>query len=180
MDRTRLGREFCGRRLVEAQGWEFQPHADVTWFLQELSAPHVALNQIVDLFSRVQKDLTNAWGRAIRLEAIEKEVLLLRQRIGHLEQDRLLSLVVRSLAPEPYRLLRPLEVSVRREEDTYIATFYDANLSASGDTPEEAVMNLKDVVVAAHEALSGLNPEQLGPGPAEQIAVLKEFIEPEQ
>ncbi|GAF95929.1 unnamed protein product, partial [marine sediment metagenome] len=36
----------------------------------------------------------------------------------------------------------------------YIATFFDANISASGDTQTEAIFNLKDMIVGTFEILS--------------------------
>jgi len=57
-----------------------------------------------------------------------------------------------------------------------VASFFDANLSASGDTEREAVSNLKDMIVLSLEMFEKLSDEQLGPGPARQKVVLADFV----
>jgi len=68
---------------------------------------------------------------------------------------------------------------VRFEQDQYIASFYDANLGASGDTQEEAVSNLKDVLLSTYDILTGMSEDELGPGPLQQRKVLEEFVRKE-
>lgn len=85
---------------------------------------------------------------------------------------------IQSFAPEPYELRRDLHVLVRPDGDSFVASFVDANVSASGDTPEDAVANLKDLIVLLLVRLSQEPPNKLGKGPARQLAVLKEFLRP--
>ena len=47
-------------------------------------------------------------------------------------------------------------------DDEFVATFYDANINASGDTREDAVENLKDVLVNTFRRYSELGENQLG------------------
>jgi hypothetical protein len=83
---------------------------------------------------------------------------------------------ITTFAPEPYELRRPLIVLVQQEEEGFTASHFDANLHASGDTEEEAFRNLKSLVLDAFDSLCAEPPEQLGPEPKRQFAVLKEFI----
>ena len=110
------------------------------------------------------------------LEALAKEVLLLKERLIRLEEEQAVRVPIQSLSPEPYELLRPFEVVVRKCDDQFLATFYDANLSASGDTDIEAVSNLKDIIIGTLEVLLEHDESHLGPGPRQQLEVLASFI----
>jgi len=82
---------------------------------------------------------------------------------------------VQSFYPEAIVIIKPFSVVVSWTGEDFVATFYDANLNASGDTDEEAFSNLKDVIVATFELLT-LSRDNLGPGPRMQLGVLEEFI----
>lgn len=84
---------------------------------------------------------------------------------------------IESFFPESIKVLRPLKILVRSEGDDFLASFFDANINASGDTAAEAILNLKDMIVATMDLLDGLPKEKLGPGPKRQIDVLRHFLE---
>jgi hypothetical protein len=113
---------------------------------------------------------------AARLEALEKEVLLLRERVAKLEVAAPVCVMVDTLVPEHYELKKPFHVLIEPTGEEYVASFLDANLSASGDTQAEALHNLKDIVIGSYEILSRHDPSELGPGPTRELAVLKEFL----
>jgi len=81
-----------------------------------------------------------------------------------------------TLAPGPFDLLVEIPAIIQHVDDSFVATFFDANLSASGDTREEAVQNLKTLIVEVFEDLESEPPEKLGPEPRRQLAVLHETI----
>lgn len=83
---------------------------------------------------------------------------------------------VQSLDPEPLDVLAPIEAVIRPSDGGFVATFFDANVNASGETETEAFENLKDMLVATFEEFSALGSERLGPEPARQLAVLRRFI----
>lgn len=116
------------------------------------------------------------YREAARIEAIEKEFVLLKQRMLELEQMASLVVPVQTFSPEPYEITTPFHVVVNAEDDQWVATWFDANLNASGDTREEAISNLKDIIVAVFESLSGHSADRLGRGPAKQLQVLRKFI----
>ena len=60
--------------------------------------------------------------------------------------------------------------------DEYIASFYDANLSTSGDTVEEAYDNLKNIIISYFNILNRHKENELGPGPLMQKKVLNHFM----
>ena len=51
------------------------------------------------------------------------------------------------------KIKKELHAVVRSHGDEHIATFFDANISASGDTETEAVSNLKDTIIGIFECL---------------------------
>lgn len=119
------------------------------------------------------------WREVARLDTLEKEVVLLKDRCAVLERLAPILVPIETLAPEPYRVVKPFHVVVRCQDDEYIASFFDANLSASGDTGEEAVANLKDIIVGTFEILRGVEENEFGPGPLQQRHVLEEFMRKE-
>ena len=96
--------------------------------------------------------------------------------IGPVVRPYAMTVPITTFAPEPYELRRPLVVLVQPEEEGFTASHFDANLHASGDTEEEAFRNLKSLVLDVFDSLCAEPPEQLGPEPKRQFAVLKEFI----
>ncbi len=100
----------------------------------------------------------------------------MKNRIAKIEAEAPIIAPIESLAPEPYDIYKPIHTVVRKQGDEYIATFYDANLSASGDTDTEAIYNLKDIIVGTFEILSSHERIDLAPGPARQLDVLESFI----
>jgi predicted RNase H-like HicB family nuclease len=119
--------------------------------------------------------LLAGWREATRLDAIETEVLLLKERVAQVERSAPVCVPIETFAPEPYKVLKPFHVVVQAQEDEYVASFLDANLNASGSTQAEAVSNLKDVILAVFDCLNE-QQARLGPGPARQLGVLTEFV----
>ena len=65
---------------------------------------------------------------------------------------------------------------MRSEEDCYVATLFDANISSSGDTREEAVTNLKDLMLMIFQSLEHESESDLGPAMVRQKKVLQSLI----
>ena len=84
---------------------------------------------------------------------------------------------ITSFAPEPFVVSRPMSVVIQPLDGEHLATFFDANLNASGETQEEAFANLKDVMLATFQMLERMTDSQLGPGPRRQRAVLLECLQ---
>jgi len=82
---------------------------------------------------------------------------------------------VQTLSQYGHVLLKPFTVAIEQSGDSYVATFYDAGISASGDNETEAFQNLTDMISATFE-LGSRHDIKLGPGPARQLAVLREFV----
>lgn len=133
-------------------------------------APDLEVTEVINDVLRCR------WEEIARIKAIETELTMLKERCLLLETSGPAIAPIETLAPEPYVLTKPIPAVVRREGEEYTASFFDANLGASGQTQIEAVFNLKDVVVAAFELLGGMDDACLGPGPLQQKKVLEEYI----
>jgi len=83
---------------------------------------------------------------------------------------------ITTLAPEPYELMRDIPAVVQPVGDEFIATFFDANISTAGDTQEEAVSNLRSLILDTFEYFDAEAPESLGPEPTRQLGVLRKFL----
>jgi dCTP deaminase len=84
-----------------------------------------------------------------------------------------LSLYINTL-DEPYEVVQPIPVVVRRSKDSYIAAFFDGNVHASGETDQEAVDNLRDVLVLTLESLK--DETNLSSDTARELMALRQFI----
>ena len=133
-------------------------------------------SEVPALLGDLAAKLRMNWKDAVRLESIERDLLTLKGRVAQLQNNGPTVVPIDTLAPDPFTVVRPFHVTVEPYEDEYRASFLDANLSVFGETRAEAVWALKDIIAATFEMLSELGEKKLGPGPARQFRVLREFI----
>ncbi|MFN2476452.1 MAG: hypothetical protein ABR526_08955 [Chthoniobacterales bacterium] len=112
----------------------------------------------------------------LRLSLIEKVVLELRHVIAELLERRVIQISIDSLGVEDLVLRRPITVVVESANDCFTATFFDANINASGDSEVEAVENLKEIIVSVFHRFVELGDARLGSGPRKQFAELRSVI----
>jgi hypothetical protein len=129
-----------------------------------------------DQFLQLAEELLARWREAARIEAVERAIVLLKDRVSQLEQNAPVIVPIETLDPEPYQLLKPFHAVVMSQDDEYVATWFDAGLSASGSTQEEAIFNLKDILVATWESLACHTEDQLAAGIKNQLRILREFV----
>ncbi len=84
---------------------------------------------------------------------------------------------ITSFAPEPYSLLYPIEIRIEPAQGSFVAFFFDANISASGDNQQQAFGNLKSLILDVYDSLRAEPPDRLGPEPKRQLAVLESYLE---
>jgi predicted RNase H-like HicB family nuclease len=113
-----------------------------------------------------------------QFQQLSEQVDQLTERLADLESlvRAPTTALIQSFAPEPYRLLQPIQVTIEPEADGFVASFFDANISASGETEQEAFENLKGLTLDIFDSLGREAPERLGPEPARQLAVLRSLI----
>jgi hypothetical protein len=86
-------------------------------------------------------------------------------------------IVISDIGSEKYKLAYPINASLRQEDtDEYVASFGEAELSRSGDTPKEAIDWLKSSVVTVYDLFKNRNADQLGPLPTRQLRVLGNYL----
>jgi len=133
-------------------------------------------DDLVEAMRVFAQDVSARVDTDFRISVLEKVVLELRHVVNELTTAQTIQVPITSLAPEPYTLKHPIIAIVQPDWDQFIATFFDANITASGDTQNEALDNLKAVLVSAFRRFRQLGEDRLGPGPRKQYAVLKSLI----
>lgn len=114
-----------------------------------------------------------------KVDALQARLRELAGQIEQLAARRPPSTIVpiQSLDDEELRLKKSPYIVVEEFDDSFIATFFDAHISSSGDTLYEAVDNVKDLISATFRRLRTAPPEKLGPLPTKQLVVLREFLD---
>ena len=112
-----------------------------------------------------------------RLGAIEGEIRALAEKFGEFQHHQPIRAAINTLGSDQFVLLKPIEVVIQcTGEDEYVASFFEANVNASGCNPNQAFENLVDTIMTRFETYENLPPEKLGKGPKRYVAVLREFI----
>lgn len=117
-----------------------------------------------------------------RIEVVEKELKALSARLTHVEGlhaktvRQTVCVPVSTFAPEPFEVIRDFSVVVQPEEDSFVATLFDANISSSGETLEEAVANLKDLILMIVKDFEKEDDHSLGPAMIRQKHALLSLI----
>lgn len=83
---------------------------------------------------------------------------------------------INTFAPEPYEILGRIEVVIEPMGEEFMATFFDANISAAGQTEQEAFNYLKLAILDTFDSLSEATADELGPEPLRQRALLNHLI----
>lgn len=83
---------------------------------------------------------------------------------------------ISTFAPEPFEVVKGFSVVVRPDEDGFVATLFDANISSSGETPEEAVANVKDLILMIFRDFETKDDRDLGPAMIQQKYALRGLI----
>jgi hypothetical protein len=90
---------------------------------------------------------------------------------------RLFARWITELPNEPFTLIRSIRVIVEEAApQEFIASFREANIAMSGQSIEHALQNLTADILNAYEDLTEERPEMLGPGPRQQLEVLRTYL----
>ena len=133
-----------------------------------------------NVMSAVVPASVSPWGVPVAqnlCEALREEIRELKATLAQIIQTAVIPIT--TMAPEPYKILQSIPAVVVPAADGFNATFFDANIATSGDTQEEAFSNLRSLILDTFEYLGSEAQETLGPEPARQLAVLREFLKRE-
>jgi hypothetical protein len=118
----------------------------------------------------------NTFPLAGQSEVLTKEITLIKARLHALESAQTITAQMDSMLPAPYDVIRTIPVAIQKHPDSFVATFFDANIGASGDTEAEAFSNLREMVISTFEILEENSDGHLGIEPARQLEVLRGYI----
>ena len=82
---------------------------------------------------------------------------------------------IQSLPDRSIQVIQPLTALVEPMGGVYLASLTGARISASGESPEEAIDSLKDIVAAKFRLFSR-EESRLGIHPREELCALRQFL----
>jgi hypothetical protein len=134
--------------------------------------------------SAIESRLREAFGHTDSLKELSSKVEEIR-RLLETVLSKLSSIETHSpgvfvpidnFASRPYEVVRPFTVVLAASDEGFEACFYDANISSYGDTENEAIENLREVLLDSFDRLNELKDSELGPGPKRQKEILNALI----
>ena len=93
------------------------------------------------------------------------------------ESERVIDSEITTFVPEPYTLKSNIGIKIVGQGSEYIASYHEGNIHASGDTPYEAMENLKSLILDTFDSLTSEPQENLGIKAKNQRALLESIIE---
>src|SRR5262249_35641158 len=111
-----------------------------------------------------------------RVELVDTRLAALESKLEERSVAGSFVVPISSLAPEPFEVVKEIKAVVQPCDDESSASFFDANINTAGSNEQEAIDNLKDLLVSRFQLLNEQPDETLAPPLAKQIAVLREFI----
>lgn len=174
---------FTSETVIDAEGGALITSAFHDAILAVLAAPHSDIQRDDAFFERRFDEIEAALAHLEEgVEHCKSLVAETIRRVGDIASSlehtcRHVVVPLTTLHPEPYALKHPISVVVVDIDDEYQASFFEANLYASGDTEHEAIENLKSVVLDTFDDLSAAPDSELGPAPRKQKELLTYFIE---
>jgi hypothetical protein len=112
----------------------------------------------------------------VRLEALENRLQTFHEKLRTLENRCPTIVPIQTFTPEPFDLLKEIKVVVEESHEEFTASFYDANVASQGCTRQEAIDNLKDLLLSRFDYLDKIPSDRLGKSTKKQIDILREFI----
>ena len=101
----------------------------------------------------------------------------LKRRLDNLmNQQHTFVTFITSLGDDELQVIKPIPVTVRQDDDGYVASFFDANIGSGGETPQSAVSNLQSLIAEIFRIQEEESIEDLGPLMIKQRNVLLEVI----
>jgi hypothetical protein len=133
-------------------------------------------NLVPSLIEKLVSEVVEKKKMELRFSLMESAVSELKSQLNVLAASNTRIVPIASFAPEPYEILKPILVSVQSVEGEFEAGWFDANIHTTGENEEEAVSNLKSLILDYFDSFSKEPIEKLGIEPKRQFAVIKTFI----
>jgi hypothetical protein len=133
-------------------------------------------NAVPSLIEKLVSEVVEKKKLQLRFSLLEIAIGELKSQLNALASAKTRIVPVNTFAPEKYDLLKPILVSVQAVEGEFEAGWFDANIHTTGENEEEAVGNLKSLILDYFDSFSKEPNENLGAEPKRQFAVIKTFI----
>lgn len=161
--------QSCGPKNIQRNSPSFVPSDP---------AKTSAILEALERALRTGLDRARLERRIAKLETEVKDLKAIKRQATQdcLPVSRSLAIPISTFAPEPYELSNPIQILIQYSNETFTASFLDANVNASGDTEAEALEEIKYSILNMFDRLVGLDDSKLGPGPRKQKNVLQSLI----
>jgi hypothetical protein len=104
------------------------------------------------------------------------EMTVIRTQLSQLLKSKTFVVSLSTLEPEPFRIVQSIPVVLEGDGNEFTASFIEGNISASGETEADAILNFKESLISNYEILEGMPADKLGPLPSRQWAILKSVL----
>lgn len=146
---------------VEPAPWRFHSKVHEDWpsppyAIPNASAEPMLIPEAVDFtqaLKLVAAEFEQRLGAASRIALLEKQVAELRACLAELKSTQPIIVPVEGVDLDPFEIIKPFSVVISPDENEWVATFFSANISSSGDNPVEAFSNLKELILMTFEML---------------------------
>jgi len=86
------------------------------------------------------------------------------------------NVLIRKLDSPSVTIVNAIPAQIEIEDGVFVASFVEANINASGETEDEAIKMLKDMIAWTYQFLCQ-KESVLGQQPQRQLAVLRRFVQ---
>jgi len=154
---------------------------DGTSLAERLREPDETAPSETEEWRTAGRALPQAMVHEHRIARLEERLMILEQALpatlaAIMAESQPVCTTISSLGMPGYRVLRSIPVTIRKDGDEFIASFFDANISAGGDNQQEAVANLQSLIADFYDELAATPWAELGSSLQRQRHVLAEFV----
>lgn len=169
-----LGRQQpIGEYLQGEECIQLDQHSLSEWWNSVLQMPAIPYQVPQAMFT-----VTSLTPQAAAISvAMTIQIKELNRRIEKLEavQSGSITAPITILPDDRLEVIRDIPAVLHPVDDSYVATFFDANVNASGDTAQEAFINLQDMICSTYRLYSR-EQDSLGPELSRDFAMLQKFV----
>lgn len=160
--------------------------------LAEIYRGFTAIRDNIRDIARMAPDLKEMRESVETLPRVAPEIVRMHERLDGLPQLLLktvsehvqatgqplapVTVHIDSFGAEPYEATRPIPVIIRAEESQYVASFFAANIHASGDSDQDAFDNIRSLILDTFDTLAELPDSSLSEEVRRQRATLSEYV----
>ena len=119
-------------------------------------------------FTRFEEDVRSGIG------ALQTQMAGLRTAESPAEKP--VSLTIAEFGTSDYEAVKPIPVTVRNEDGSFVASFFEANIHAAGETDQEAYDNLRSLILDMYDSVAESEESSLAPPLQTQRGVLRTYV----